>query len=424
MKASEDTKVVGVKRLSQYLKRILESDKNLRGIGVTGEISNLKPHPLGLFFSLKEEDALLNCVAWSDVAGTLPALRDGLEITAYGSLALWPKRGGYQLIVRRVQTGELGDFHVRYEELRKRLAEEGLFDRPKRALPRYPFGVALVSSSCADGYNDFVKIMRARAPHVRITLLETPVQGLSAVSGIVDALARASRLDVDVIVMARGGGSPEDIFAFSQEQVVRAVAQAAHPVISAIGHAKDVPLCDLSADRRAETPSNAAHLLTECTTTSLSEMIGQRGYRLKLGVRRALLIARRRVDTAVERSALLFPERVLQSHRRRLVDVGERLERVDPGRRSAGHRAALTLLAYRLMALTPLLLERKRTRCLLLAQALTAADPMAILKRGYALVEHNGHIVRKPEDVDVGALVVARLGRGKLIARVEGQEYG
>jgi exodeoxyribonuclease VII large subunit len=169
-------RVVGVKRLSQYLRRIVEENRHLRGIGVSGEVSNLKAFASGLWFDLKEDDAVLSCVAWSDVAGRLTDLRNGQAITAYGSLGVYPKRSGYQFVVRNVTIAGLGDLHRRYEELRARLEAEGLFERPKRALPRYPFAIALVSSPRADGYNDFVQIMRTRAPHVAVILVETPVQ--------------------------------------------------------------------------------------------------------------------------------------------------------------------------------------------------------------------------------------------------------
>jgi exodeoxyribonuclease VII large subunit len=414
-------RVVGVKRLSAYLKRVIDADKNLRGIGVTGEISNLKPSTFGLFFNLKEEEAVLSCVAWSDVAGKLPALRDGQAITAYGSLTTWPKRSGYQFVVRNVVVDGVGDLHQRLEDLCRRLAAEGLFDRPKRALPRCPFHIALVSSPRADGYKDFVRIVRERAPHVRITLLETPVQGLAAVPEIVEALEAASRLNgIDAIVLARGGGSAEDIFAFSQEAVVRAVAGAAHPIISAIGHAKDVPLCDLAADVRAQTPSNAAHLLTERTTYDLLGTIEESRRRLTAGVGRPVVSARRRLHAALDRSALLFPERVLAGQRRRWVDAIERMERVDPLHRVAEQRTKLATLEHRLSRID--LFSARLTRVALALRGLEASDPTAILARGYAIVEHNGRIVRDAESVPPGDVIEARLGKGRLVARVEGRQ--
>ncbi len=457
-------RVVGLKRLSLYLKRLLESDKSLRGIGVTGEISNLKPFASGLWFSLKEEDAVLTCVAWSDVVERLPELCNGREVTAYGSLTAWPKQGRYQFVVREVVASGMGELHRRYEELKRRLADEGLFDRPKRMLPRYPFRVALVSSPRADGYNDFVTLMRERAPHVRVRLVETSVQGLAAVPEITAAIGKASELDVDVVIVARGGGSAEDIFAFSQEPVVRALARCAHPTISAIGHAKDVPLCDLVADRRAETPSHAAHLLTERTTEDLLEWIAERGERLASGMRRTLQNARRRLSAAIDRSPLVLPERLLETQRQHLADASERaeetisrvlterrtradgvlrrLERVDPFRRVergyttlemlgyrlsriellAGRRSRLETLVVRLDAAMQRLLERRRSRWELASRGLQAGDPHGILARGYAIVSTEGRVLRDAAEVGIGQAIEVRLARGKLAAHVERRE--
>jgi exodeoxyribonuclease VII large subunit len=225
-----------------------------------------------------------------------------------------------------------------------------------------------------------------------------------------------------VIVVARGGGSAEDIFAFSQESVVRALAGATHPTISAIGHAKDVPLCDLVADRRAETPSNAAHLITERATSDLLAGIEDMSRRLAAGVRRPVLFARRRLHAALDRSALVFPERAIAGHRRRFADAFERLERVDPRRRLNDHRAAFTLLDYRLSHVD--LTARKRARLALAARGLEVSDPTAILARGYAMVEYGGVVVRDAACVPLGELIQARLGRGKVQARVESKQDG
>jgi exodeoxyribonuclease VII large subunit len=458
---SQAPRIVGVKRLSQFLRRLVDENRHLRGIGVSGEVSNLKPFASGLWFDLKEDDAVLSCVAWSDVAGKLADLQNGQAVTAYGSVSIYPKRSGYQFVVRNVTIAGLGDLHKRYEELRARLSAEGLFDRPKRALPRYPFRVALVSSPRADGYTDFVQIMRMRAPHVSVELVETPVQGLAAAPGIAQAIRKASQLDVDVIVIARGGGSAEDIFAFSQEPVVRAVAHAGHPTISAIGHAKDTPLCDLVADRRAETPSNAAHLLTERTTQELMGMLAERARRLSLGARRPLHMARQRLRGAIDRSALVSPERVVEPQRRRLFEradtlgdsvshalarrrarlemLARRLDRLDPLRRLGEHRSTLKVLTYRLsradlagkralrtqtlsarlVEALPRLLERKRTRAALAGRALHASDPSTLLARGYAIVEYAGRVVRDASAVPLGERIEAKLAHGTLGARVE-----
>ncbi|HWT04983.1 MAG TPA: exodeoxyribonuclease VII large subunit, partial [Xanthomonadales bacterium] len=253
-----DVRIVAVSRLANYIAGLFARERAFARIGVRGEISNLREQANGnVYFDLKDRDALLNCVAFSEAAATFPALANGDEIVAYGSVQTYGKASRYQLRVLDVAAeGGTGALHRRYEDLKTRLTAEGLFaPERKRALPRYPFRVALVTSKQADGYKDFFTQATARAPHVEVIVVETPVQGERAAPEIVRAIARASAMDVDLLVVARGGGSFEDLFAFSDERVVRALAASRIPTVSAIGHEADAPLTDFVADHRAPTPS-------------------------------------------------------------------------------------------------------------------------------------------------------------------------
>ena len=255
-----EVRVVGVRRLSDYLKLKFERDPNLTSVAVRGEVTNHGVMPRGhVSFELKEGDVSLSAFVWQSDAMNLPPLRNGLSIVAFGSIKAYPNRSRYQIYVTGVELAGIGDVHAQFEERKKRLTAEGLFaTERKRPLPNFPFAVALVSSRTSDGANDFVSILRDRAPHVRVWWCETPVQGPAAAQEIVRAIDRASRMDVDAIVVTRGGGSFEDLFVFSDEEVVRAIARAKHPVISAIGHTADQQLCDFVADRHFETPTAAA----------------------------------------------------------------------------------------------------------------------------------------------------------------------
>ncbi len=201
--------VVPVWRLARYLAKKLDADPKLRRIGVRGEISGLTENANGnVYFDLKDRDALVKCIVWSDAAANLPPLANGQEIVAVGGVGTFAKRSNYQLVVTSVEDGGLGRLHAMYEALKRRLQAEGLFaSERKRPVPRFPFRVALVSSRNANGAGDFLMQAKARAPHVAIEFFETPVQGDAAAPEIVRALARASAAAVDLIVLARGGGS-------------------------------------------------------------------------------------------------------------------------------------------------------------------------------------------------------------------------
>jgi exodeoxyribonuclease VII large subunit len=460
-------RVVGVKRLSDYLKRKLEGDAQLRNVSVRGEISNLNFVRSGnVHFDLKEGDALLHCFAWSSDAPNFPTLSNGLSVVATGSLTTYPGRSIYQLGVTSVVLEGIGNIHALFEERKKKLSAEGIFDPSrKRALPRFPFRVALVSSRTANGAIDFVTLLRERAPHVRVVWCETSVQGPTAPQEICAALRRASALDVDLIVVTRGGGSFEDLFAFSDESVVRAVARARHPVLSAIGHTADQQLCDFAADMHVETPSAAA----KSVGMSLGELL-ERIDRDRLRGRRAVERVLERLDArlakTLTRSKLSDPRSFLQPLAQRLDDVEgrladaagrarqragdrlrgfvRRLDAHDPSRRLAERAARLqsaslkldgamrriteraerrrTDTAARLERSALGSLERRRRNLELFGIRLEGNNPERLLQQGYAIVTYGDAIVRDPAVVPVGEIVVARLAHGTLSARVERKE--
>ena len=252
---------VPVARLASYLARRVGDDPKLQWLGVRGEVSGLRVQPNGnVYFDLKDREALLNCVAWAAAAASFPLLRNGDEIVAVGAVGTYARRSTYQLSVTVVEAaGNVGRLHAQYEERKRKLEAEGLFaSARKRPLPRFPFRVGLISSRSANGAGDFLAQARSLAPQVEVVLFETPVQGDAAAPEIVLQIERASRAELDFIVLARGGGSFEDLFVFSDERVVRALAAARHPTVAAIGHEADAPLVDFVADVRAATPSTAA----------------------------------------------------------------------------------------------------------------------------------------------------------------------
>jgi len=465
--AAPPGRIVGVKRLADYLKRKIEGDSNLRVVSVRGEVSNLRLQPRGHYnFDLKEGDALLCCFAWADDASRFPPLRNGTAVVATGGLSTYPGRSTYQLIVRTVAPEGIGDVHALFEERKKRLAAEGLFaPERKRPLPTYPFRLALVSSRATNGALDFTTILRERAPHVTVVWCETPVQGPSAPAEIVAALARASRADVDLIVITRGGGSFEDLFTFSDENVVRAMARARHPVVSAIGHTADQQLCDYAADRHFETPTAAAKAVGR-ETVELRSLLNDRLTRARTCAELRMERLRGRLVTTLVRSKLMEPRHFLVPLVQRIDDAEtalharavqglrlregrmrtalRRLEMHDPSRRLSERGRRLQTLTFRLdegmesrndrlhrrkqdigerlERALPAVLARAERRLELARARLGSSDPAAILQRGYAIVTAGNAILRDPAAVAPGARVEARLARGTLVARVESNE--
>jgi exodeoxyribonuclease VII large subunit len=459
--------VVGVSRLANYLKRKLEADPKLSALGVKGEVSNLRVQPSGSWnFDVKDREAVLGCFAFPSDAATFPAVRNGDAIVVYGRVSTFEKRSSYQLIVRHLEHEGVGALYARFDELRKKLEAEGLFrDDRKRQLPRFPFRVALVGSASGDGTRDFLTQARARAPHVAIELVETPVQG-DVAPQIVAALRRACTLHPDLVVLARGGGSFEDLFVFNDERIVRAVVACPVPIVTAIGHESNTSLVDYAADQRASTPSTAAQTVLPRRDDLLREL-RRDGERLRRGLATRIERGRTRLDRIEHRSPLADP-RLLLANRRQRLDVGsERVRRaieraLQRGRaqlngleraflrlspaallssrkeRFGNLRARLQPAAYsvlndkrgrrddlaeRLEGAMRRIVENGARRVELAKMQLAGVDPQGPLRRGYAIVERgDGRLLLDPADAPPGTRLRVQLARGELAARVEAEQ--
>ncbi|MBV9440118.1 MAG: exodeoxyribonuclease VII large subunit [Candidatus Eremiobacteraeota bacterium] len=440
-----EPRIVSVSRLANFIEKMFVNERRFVRLGVRGEVTNLKEQANGnVYFDLKDREALLNCIAFSQAAGTFPAFSNGEEIVAIGTVGTYARASRYQLRVVEVHVGGEGALHQRYEALKRRLSAEGLFDESRRRpLPRYPFRVALVTSRSAEGARDFVSQAAQRAPHVEIVLVETPVQGERAAPEIVRAIRRAATLDVDLIVLARGGGSFEDLFAFSNEGVVRAVAASPVPTVSAIGHEIDAPLTDFVADRRAATPSAAAQTVLPRRDDLLAEIerrwaaivrevdrraasrrqhVDSAAKTLQVVMHRRVRLARERLTRAERGLAQLAPAARLERRRGRFEQFRERLARSAETllrRRAERYRTA----AARIEPAMRLLVERRRAMFATRAAGLEANNPEAILARGYAVVRTaDGRLVRDAAVAPPGTRITATLARGALSARVEGTQ--
>ena len=458
--------VITPRRLGAYLEKKLADDRHLRYVGVQGEVSNLRAQENGnLYFSLKDKDAVLNCVAFSERSAMFPAFENGADVIAYGEVKIYTRTSStYQLVATKLELTGVGALHAKYEELARKLDREGLFAAArKKPLPRFPFSVALVASPSGDGTRDFITQARQRAPHVTLRMFPTAVSGLAAVGEIVRAIRAADASGADLIVVVRGGGSYEDLFCFSDEAVVRAIAACATPTVAAIGHERDQPLIELVADVRASTPSTAAQTVLPKREDVLRAVL-ERGAAARRAFANRLQRARAALDRIETRSPVADPSRLLQA-RRQAVDVFRNQLAIRTERQIVRARNAVTPLERRLTASSPrALLERRRGRVAQLHDAVerlgativvqrqarlailsarlqpalrrvvtaerarfeqlkqlyaNSNNHAALLQRGYAVVKVNGRVVRDPADAPPGTIIEAELARGTLRARVE-----
>ncbi len=389
-----------VSELNHLLKALLESVPELQSIYVRGEISNYKLYPSGHhYFTLKDAEGAVRCVMFKGQALRLRFRpENGMKVVAMGRVSVFPRDGVYQLYCDELSPDGVGDLHVAFEQLKEKLWKEGLFDEAhKKPLPACPETIAIITSSAGAAVHDMIRILRRRFPLAKVKLLPVRVQGAEAPAEIAGALRYACRHRVaDVIITGRGGGSIEDLWAFNDERVARAIFDADIPVISAVGHEPDVTIADFVADARAATPSHAAELAAPDQTELLERLESLRLHMLRSQSKRLELL-RRRLAELTGRRVLTDPMAAVQDKRLLLDHVQREL-----------CRAALARLAA------------PRRELAALAAALDAMSPLKVLGRGFALVtKEDGRPLRRTEDAPAGSRITARLSNGRLMCRVE-----
>ena len=387
--------VYAVRQIASHLRELVESDLFLSDLWISGEVSNLRRYPSGhLYFSMKDADAALSCVLFKrDNKGF--QFEDGDAIVAHGRISYYEARGDLQCIVDFVQPEGVGALQAEFERLKARLQEEGLFDEGrKRALPRFPRRIGVATSPAGAVFHDICQVMERRWPLAEVALAPTAVQGPEAVPGIVAAIAALNEEpDIDVIIVARGGGSLEDLWAFNDEAVARAIFGSLRPVVSGVGHETDTTIADFVADLRAPTPSAAAEL-----------------------------VAPDRTEVSVR---LSIAAGTLLSHVQRLTDEGRtgvvatvaRIERAVPDVNRS--RQATDELTRSAQAAVEGLVRGFQKGLHGFRLALRSLDPYATLQRGYALVQRDGHVVDTVAGTKVGERLDVRVRDGDFPVRVD-----
>ena len=395
--------VLTITQINEYIRAMMDQDALLTGLAVKGEISNYKVYPSGHhYFTLKDEGASLRCVMFRSSAVKMRFKpENGMKVIAMGRIAVYPRDGGYQLYCSAMALDGVGDLHAAFEQLKSKLASQGLFDPAhKKALPKYPGVIGIVTSAAGAAIHDMLRILRKRYPLAKVLLLPVRVQGAEAPREISAAIHYANRRQLaDLLIVGRGGGSMEDLWAFNNEIVAHAIYESQIPVISAVGHEPDVTISDYVADLRAATPSNAAELAVpdqDALRQSMDSML----LSMATILQRQLKASRKHLSVLAASPALQSPENYLQQRRK-----------------------ALSHLQSRLLSLQSQNINRYRNRYISSTAKLDAMSPLKVLTRGYSMTQtNNGEIIRSVNQLTPGDQVRITVSDGTVLASVISKE--
>lgn len=390
--------VLTVSAINAYIRRKLEADFTLQSVWLVGEVSNWKQAVSGhIYFTLKDADASLRCVIWRSQASRLMFLprREGEAVLAHGRISVYEAGGNYQFYVDDLEPAGQGALHAQFERIKAHLAAEGLFETDlKRPLPPFPQRIGVVTSPDGAALRDILNILQRRYPIAEVILSPTQVQGETAPLQIIAALAAIVRQQVDVIILARGGGSLEDLWAFNDERLARAMAACPIPIVTGIGHEIDFTIADFVADVRAPTPSAAAELVSP-DKSGLKQRLATHHQDLVELARQAVAEARNQLQSQQWSLARLSPEAQLNNYRQRLDTLLSRATQ------TVRHR---------------LTLQRQQVNSL--ASQLATLNPEATLKRGYAVVHRGQKVITAADQVEPGDEVTVQVSQGEFDATI------
>lgn len=392
-----------VSELNAHIKRLLDGDMLLGSLAVRGELSNYKIYSSGHhYFTLKDADSSLRCVMFRSSASRIRFRpENGMGVTAVGSVSVYQRDGAYQLYCTELIPTGMGDLYLAFEQLKARLSKEGLFDPAhKKPIPAYPKRIAVITSGSGAAVRDIIRVLGHRWPDAQVVVLPVRVQGVEAPPEIVGAIRYANRFHVgDLIITGRGGGSMEDLWAFNDERVARAIFESELPVISAVGHEPDVTISDFVADLRAATPSNAAELAVP-DQAEIRELLTGLQARMEHTLRRELVHHANRLKDLSARKVLSSPTAYLDFKRMELDRLQSKMITVSDG-----------------------WLAERRQQFGQVAASLDAMSPLKVLARGYAVaVNEKGNIIRSTADAEGGDRLRLRVTDGEIRCRVESDE--
>ncbi|KKC46184.1 MULTISPECIES: exodeoxyribonuclease VII large subunit [Paenibacillus] len=437
---ADTPRIYSIKELNRYIRMKLEGDRLLGDVWLRGEISNFTHHSSGhMYFTLKDKDSRLKCIMFASHNQRLPFIpKEGAKVIARGNISVYERDGNYQFYATSMQPDGLGSLYLAFEQLKARLEEEGLFrEERKRALPRYPAVVGVVTSPTGAAIRDVIITLRRRYPAAAILVYPALVQGKAAAPSIVKGIEAFNRHgQADVLIVGRGGGSLEELWAFNEESVARAISASAIPVISAVGHETDFTIADFVADKRAATPTAAAELAAP-NMAEIGEYLGRLNQRLAAAARSAVGSRKERLLRARRSPYFVHPRRYLLDQAQRLDRLRERLEEKirrqpdkagdrllrlrkvlqahDPSGRAAAAAKQLGRTKARLEKAVRMAVKDKRGQAAAAVRQLDSLSPLKVMARGYGLVfdESENRIIRSVKELSPGDMVRVKLQDGK-----------
>ncbi|PZD93441.1 exodeoxyribonuclease VII large subunit [Paenibacillus sambharensis] len=446
---AKQPRIYSIKEITRYIRMKLESDNLLGDVWLRGEISNFTHHSSGhMYFTLKDSDSRLKCIMFASHNQRLPFIpREGAKVMARGNFSVYERDGNYQFYVTQMQPDGIGSLYLAFEQLKKKLEAEGLFDPArKRSIPRLPKAIGVVTSPTGAAVRDILITLERRFPNVHVSLVPVLVQGPQAAPAIVKAIELLNReQQVDVLIVGRGGGSLEELWAFNEESVARAIAGSLIPVISAVGHETDYTIADFVADLRAATPTAAAELAVP-HLMEMRQQVDQASRRLAQALRHTVQVRKERLARVRRSPLFMHPRRYLlepaqrldrlkeqlrtrfvrrsERSRERLVRLQGALKRSHPGARAEAAADRLTDLQKQLEGIMRLKVRDRRSALGSAVRQLDALSPLKVMARGYGLIydEKEEHLVKSIQDVQPGDLVHVRLADGSLDCHVWGMK--
>ncbi|WP_315006922.1 exodeoxyribonuclease VII large subunit [uncultured Granulicatella sp.] len=437
---------VTVSALTKYIKYKFDKDPHLGRVYLTGEISNFRLRPTHQYFSLKDEQAIISATMFQSAFKKIQFRpEEGMKVLVIGKVSVFEKSGQYQINIEHMEPDGVGALYLAYEQLKKKLEAEGLFSLPKKPIPQFPKKIAILTSESGAVIQDIQTTVARRFPIVQLVLYPTVVQGVHAVNSILKNLDLVEQEDYDVVIIGRGGGSIEDLWAFNEEPVVRRVAELSIPVISSVGHETDTTLIDFVSDMRAATPTAAAEIATP-VLMEIHQQLRNLQTRLEQALSRQLQIKRERMQALANASIFQNPERIYQVYQQRvdqlemrlqqmmqqsvqhkrqqLVKNQHRLELGSPSRRVQTEKQALQYLAKRLEQAQGQLMKDKKQQFQRAIQQLDLLSPLKIMNRGYGILQQEETIIKSVDQLEVNQELTIQLVDGTVRSKVTSVEKG